>query len=81
MIGGGGGQGARDKSRVLKAKAAQDVPSATAAQVPCASVQDDASADPTADGPSKALDDAKSAPRYFLFSYFGLKYYELILLK
>ncbi|OWM83093.1 hypothetical protein CDL15_Pgr011775 [Punica granatum] len=64
MIGGGSGQGARDKSRVLKTKATQDVPSTAAVQAPSVPVQDDASADATVDGPSKALDDGKSAPRY-----------------
>ncbi|KAK4756920.1 hypothetical protein SAY87_007047 [Trapa incisa] len=64
MIGGGSGQAARDKSRVLKAKAARDVPSPAAAQSLHAPVQDDGSADPVVDVPSKALDDVKSAPRY-----------------
>lgn len=69
MIGGGSGQGARDKSRVLKAKATQDAPSSAAVQAPSAPVQDDASADAAVDGPSKALDDAKSAPKYEIFSF------------
>ncbi|KAK4774626.1 hypothetical protein SAY86_009561 [Trapa natans] len=64
MIGGGSGQAARDKSRVLKAKAARDVPSPAAAQSLLSPVQDDGSADPVVDVPSKALDDVKSAPRY-----------------
>ena len=68
MVGGGSGQGARDKSRTAKAKASLDAPSAAlpvAQAVSVVPVSDDTAAD--------AAVDAKSAPKYviFLLLYFA----------